>query len=64
MPYASITADAIVPFSGETENQFRDTLKLINDIGFDLVNTAVYSPRPKSSEAKWTNQIPEDIKKR
>ena len=63
MPHASITADAIVAFPGETDNQFRDTLKLINDIGFDLVNTAAYSPRPNTPAAKWTNQIPEDIKK-
>ena len=63
MPHASITADAIVAFPGETENQFKDTLKLINDIGFDLVNTAAYSPRPNTPAAKWTNQIPEKIKK-
>ena len=63
MPHASITADAIVAFPGETDNQFRDTLKLINDIGFDLVNTAAYSPRPNTPAAKWINQIPEDIKK-
>ena len=63
MPHASITADAIVAFPGETDNQFKDTLKLINDIGFDLVNTAAYSPRPNTPAAKWTNQIPEKIKK-
>ena len=63
MPHASITADAIVAFPGETETQFKDTLKLINDIGFDLVNTAAYSPRPNTPAAKWPNQIPEDIKK-
>ncbi len=63
MPHASITADAIVAFPGETENQFQDTLKLINDIGFDLVNTAAYSPRPNTPAAKWTNQISEEIKK-
>ena len=63
MPHASITADAIVAFPGETDNQFKDTLKLINDIGFDLVNTAAYSPRPNTPAAKWTNQIPENIKK-
>tara|TARA_B100000212_G_scaffold190975_1_gene143961 strand:+ start:58 stop:1458 length:1401 start_codon:yes stop_codon:yes gene_type:complete len=63
MPHASITADAIVAFPGETESQFKDTLKLISDIGFDLVNTAAYSPRPNTPAAKWINQIPEEIKK-
>ena len=47
MPDASITADAIVAFPGETEQQYQDTLKLISEIGFDQVNTAAYSPRPK-----------------
>ncbi len=63
MPYASITADAIVAFPGETEKQYRDTLSLIDEIGFDLVNTAAYSPRPNTPASKWSNQIPEQIKK-
>ncbi len=63
MPHASITADAIVAFPGETEKQYRDTLNLIEDIGFDLVNTAAYSPRPNTPAALWSNQIPEEIKK-
>ena len=63
MPGASITADAIVAFPGETEQQFQDTLRLISDIGFDQVNTAAYSPRPNTPAAVWTNQIPEEVKK-
>ncbi len=63
MPHASITADAIVAFPGETETQFKDTLELIKEIGFDLVNTAAYSPRPNTPAAKWINQIPEEVKK-
>ncbi len=63
MPNASITADAIVAFPGETEKQYQDTLKLINEIGFDQVMTAAYSPRPNTPAAKWDNQIPEEVKK-
>ena len=63
MPDASITADAIVAFPGETEQQYRDTLKLISDIGFDQVMTAAYSPRPNTPAAIWDNQIPEEVKK-
>ena len=63
MPGASITADAIVAFPGETEEQYLDTLKLISEIGFDQVNTAAYSPRPNTPAAYWENQIPEEIKK-
>ncbi len=62
MPDASITADAIVGFPGETEEQFQNTLKLIEDIGFDLVNTAAYSPRPATPAALWENQLSEEVK--
>ena len=62
MPNASITADAIVAFPGEDEYQFRNTLDFIKEIGFDLVNTAAYSPRPNTPAAEWENQISEDIK--
>ena len=63
MPNASITADAIVAFPGESEEQYQDTLKLISDIGFDQVMTAAYSPRPNTPAALWHNQISEEVKK-
>jgi tRNA-2-methylthio-N6-dimethylallyladenosine synthase len=62
MPDASISADAIVGFPGETEEQFERTLELMTDISFDMVNTAAYSPRPNTPAAVWSNQISEDIK--
>jgi tRNA-2-methylthio-N6-dimethylallyladenosine synthase len=62
MPDAAITADAIVAFPGETEDQFERTVQLVNDIGFDLVNTAAYSPRPGTPAAVWENQLSEEIK--
>ncbi len=63
MPDASITADAIVAFPGETDQQYRDTLELITEIGFDQVMTAAYSPRPNTPAAVWNNQISEEVKK-
>ncbi len=62
MPDASISADAIVAFPGETELQFENTLKLVEDISFDLVNTAAYSPRPGTPAAIWDNQLSEEVK--
>jgi tRNA-2-methylthio-N6-dimethylallyladenosine synthase len=62
MPDASITADAIVGFPGETEAQFQDTLDLMTAIEFDLVNTAAYSPRPNTPAANWEGQLSEDVK--
>ena len=62
MPDAAITADAIVAFPGETEEQFERTVQLVNDISFDLVNTAAYSPRPGTPAAIWENQLSEMVK--
>ena len=62
MPDASLSADVIVAFPGETDAQFRRTLLLIEEINFDLVNTAAYSPRPNTPAANWDNQLPEDVK--
>lgn len=62
MPDASISADAIVGFPGETEAQFENTLRLVEEVGFDLLNTAAYSPRPGTPAAEWTNQLPEEVK--
>ncbi|BDA39266.1 tRNA (N6-isopentenyl adenosine(37)-C2)-methylthiotransferase MiaB [Candidatus Atelocyanobacterium thalassae] len=62
MPNASITADAIVGFPGETEQQFQNTLQLVEDIGFDQLNTAAYSPRPGTPAAKWNEQIDDNTK--
>ena len=59
MPDASISADAIVGFPGETEEQFQNTLTLVQDLEFDLINTAAYSPRPNTPAALWDNQLSE-----
>jgi tRNA-2-methylthio-N6-dimethylallyladenosine synthase len=62
IPDAAISADAIVGFPGETEEQFENTLKLVEDIGFDQLNTAAYSPRPGTPAALWENQLSEEVK--
>ena len=62
MPDASISADVIVGFPGESDAQFRRTVALVEELGFDLVNTAAYSPRPNTPAADWPNQLPEAVK--
>ena len=62
MPEAAISADAIVGFPGETEAQFRNTMALVEEIGFDQLNTAAYSPRPHTPAATRTDQVPEAVK--
>ncbi|WP_320667123.1 tRNA (N6-isopentenyl adenosine(37)-C2)-methylthiotransferase MiaB [Prochlorococcus sp. MIT 1307] len=62
IPHASISADVIVAFPGETTQQFQKTLSVIEEVGFDQVNTAAYSPRPHTPAANWPNQLPEAVK--
>jgi tRNA-2-methylthio-N6-dimethylallyladenosine synthase len=47
---------------GETEEDFLDTLRLMEEVKFDTVNTAAYSPRPNTPAAKWENQVADDVK--
>ena len=62
MPDAAISADVIVAFPGESDAQYRRTLALIEEIGFDQVNTAAYSPRPGTPAADWPDQLEESVK--
>ena len=62
LPDAAITADVIVGFPGETDEQFEDTLSLMREVKFDSVNTAAYSPRPNTPAAEWTDQCSEETK--
>ena len=62
MPDAAISADVIVAFPGESDAQFQRTLALVEELGFDQVNTAAYSPRPNTPAADWSGQLPESVK--
>lgn len=62
MPDAAITSDFIVGFPGETDEQFLNTVKAVQEIEFDACNTAAYSPRPNTPSAIWENQISDEIK--
>src|ERR1700676_1898773 len=46
MPNASITTDLIVGFPGETEAEFQNSYRLLEELRFDKVHVAAYSPRP------------------
>ena len=63
LPDTAITADVIVGFPGETEDDFLDTLDIMEQVKFDTVNTAAYSPRPNTPAAEWDNQLSEEVKK-
>jgi tRNA-2-methylthio-N6-dimethylallyladenosine synthase len=53
----AFTSDFIVGFPGETEEDFRDTLTLVEQVGFAGAYTFAYSPRPGTPAAQLDNQI-------
>lgn len=63
MPDCAITTDIMVGFPGETEEDFLDTMKLVNDVGYSSAFTFVYSRRKGTIADKMENQVPEDVKK-
>ncbi len=58
----AFTSDFIVGFPGETEADFRDTLALIDDVGFAGAYSFMYSPRPGTPAAEMNDQIPQEEK--
>ena len=63
MPEISLTTDIIVGFPGETEENFKDTLDVVEKAGFDSAYTFLYSKRTGTPAAAMENQVPEDIAK-
>lgn len=62
-PDISISSDFIIGFPGETERDFADTMKLIEDIGFDVSFSFVYSARPGTPAADLPDATSEETKK-
>jgi len=60
----SITSDVIVGFPGETEEDFAETLSLLEEVGYDSVFTFKYSPRPNTPSLALEDAIPDQEKSR
>ncbi len=61
-PGISIASDFIVGFPGESEADFGQTLKLVEDVGFDGSFSFMYSPRPGTPAAALADQVPQATK--
>ena len=61
-PDLSLSSDFIIGFPGETEDDFRRTLALIEDVGFDNSFFFIYSPRPGTPAADLADDTPQDTK--
>ncbi len=60
----SLTSDIIVGFPGETEQEFSETLSLLEEVGYDSVFTFKYSPRPNTPSLALEDAIPDQEKSR
>jgi tRNA-2-methylthio-N6-dimethylallyladenosine synthase len=60
----SITTDTIVGFPGETEEEFRETLSLLTEVGYDGVFSFKYSPRPNTPSLQYPDSIADVEKSR
>jgi tRNA-2-methylthio-N6-dimethylallyladenosine synthase len=61
-PHISLSSDFIVGFPGETEEDFAQMMKLIDDVGFDSSFSFIFSPRPGTPAAALADHTPHEVK--
>jgi tRNA-2-methylthio-N6-dimethylallyladenosine synthase len=61
-PDIALSTDIIVGFPGETEKDFKDTMRIVRDVEFDNVYAFKYSVRPYTRSADWEDDVPEEEK--
>ena len=64
MPDLVLTSDVIVGFPGETEEEFEETISLIQQVHYDSLFTFIFSPRPGTPAAKMEDPTPKEEKNR
>ncbi len=64
MPDLGLGTDIIVGFPGESERDFQDTLRVVEEVRFDSAFTFAYSPREGAESARWEDDVPPEVKGR
>ena len=64
VPGIAVSTDVIVGFCGETEAQFEATLAVLEELRFDTVFAAAYSPRPGTPALRMADDVPAAVKRR
>jgi tRNA-2-methylthio-N6-dimethylallyladenosine synthase len=62
VPDVALTTDIIVGFPGETEDEFRETLEVVDEVGYDGAFTFIFSPRRGTEAAELEDPVPHDEK--
>ena len=63
IPQATIFTDIIVGFTGETQEEFENTRKIMEEFKYNMAYIAQYSPRPGATSSRWEDDIPKEEKK-
>ena len=63
LPQATIFTDIIVGFTGETDEQFENTRKVMEEFKYNMAYIAQYSPRPGATSSRWADDISREVKK-
>lgn len=64
LPEATLFTDIIVGFTGESEMQFEETRKAMEEFRYNMAYVAIYSPRPGAASSRWEDDVPQEEKKR
>ncbi len=64
IPNCRITSDFIVGFPTETEEEFQDTMSLVDEVKYDSIFAFMYSPREGTVASRMDGQVPQEIKQR
>ncbi|WP_407058286.1 TRAM domain-containing protein [Tigheibacillus jepli] len=63
MPNVTLTTDIIVGFPNETDEEFEETMTLMEEVGFEAAYTFIYSPREGTPAARKKDAISNEVKK-
>jgi tRNA-2-methylthio-N6-dimethylallyladenosine synthase len=63
VPGIAVSTDVIVGFCGETDSEFQATLRVLEEIRYDTVFAAAYSPRPGTPALRMADDVPPDVKR-
>ena len=63
LPQATIFTDIIVGFTGETDKQFENSRRIMDEFKFNMAYIAQYSVRPGSRSSQWEDDVPQQVKK-
>lgn len=62
IPQATVFTDIIVGFTGETDEQFQNTRRIMDEFKYNMAYIAQYSPRPGATSSRWADDVPREVK--